>query len=98
MLKDVPLDAVAALDKKRGVLSIGLINYSPRQAVSLKLKPADYAGASATAWRIQGAALGDINIPGRPEAVTVAPLEGAWSPDQPLILPAHSITVLQLKR
>jgi hypothetical protein len=63
----------------------------------LKLKLSDKAVASTTAWRIQGAALGDINIPGQPEAVTVAPLKGAWSPDQPLILPAHSITVVQLK-
>jgi alpha-N-arabinofuranosidase len=95
--KNVPLDAVAALDKKRGVLTIGLINYSPRRAISLKLKLSDKAAASTAGWRIQGAALGDFNIPGRPEAVTVAPLEGAWTPDQPLSLPAHSITVVQIK-
>jgi alpha-L-arabinofuranosidase len=95
--KHSPLDAVAAIDKKRGVLTIGLINYSPRQAVSLKLILSGKAPASTKGWRIQGAALGDFNIPGMPEIVTVAPLEGAWTPDQPLNLPAHSITVVQFK-
>ena len=91
------LDAVAASDEKRGTLTLGLINFSPRQAISLKLKLSDKAVASATAWRIEGAALGDINMPGKPEAVTVAPLQVAWSPDKVLVLPAHSITVVQLK-
>ena len=28
---NAPLDAVAAIDAKRGTLTIGLINYSPRR-------------------------------------------------------------------
>ena len=94
--RDVPLDTVAAIDKARGVLTVGLVNYSPREAVSLRLRLSHKAGASATVWRIQGAALGDMNIAGKPEMVTLARLEGAWSPDQPLVLPAHSITVVRL--
>ena len=35
---NVPLDAVAAVDKKRGILTVGLVNYSPREAVSLRLR------------------------------------------------------------
>ncbi|MGO8749160.1 MAG: alpha-L-arabinofuranosidase C-terminal domain-containing protein [Thermoguttaceae bacterium] len=93
---NVPLDAVAAVDKKRGILTVGLVNYSPREAVSLRLRLSQKAGASVTVWRIGGAALGDINIPGKPEMVTPVRLEGAWSPDQPLVLPAHSITVVKL--
>ena len=95
--KNAPLDAVAATDEEHGTLTIGLINYSPWQAISLKVKLSDKARASTAACASQGAALGDINIPGKPEAVTVAPLEGAWSPDQLLTLPAHSITMVQLK-
>jgi alpha-N-arabinofuranosidase len=94
---NTPLDAVAAIDKKRGVLTIGLINYSPKQAIALKLNLSGKTIASAQGWRIQGSALGDFNIPGKPESVTVAPLEAAWKPDQPLNLPAHSITVVQIK-
>jgi alpha-L-arabinofuranosidase len=92
-----PLDAVAALDAKRGTLTFGLINYSPRQTISLKLKVSGKAVAPAAAWRIEGAALGDINLPGKPEAVTVVPLKETRSADQPLILPAHSITVVQVE-
>ena len=93
----VPLDAVAAVGGAHTTLTIGLINYSPRQAVGLELKLPGMAGVSSSIWRINGAGLGDINIPGNPEAVTVTSLGGAWSPDQPLTLPAHSVTVVQLK-
>jgi alpha-L-arabinofuranosidase len=96
MPENAPLDAVAAIDKKRGVLTIGLINYSPRQAISLKVGLSDKAVKSAKGWRIEGAALGDFNVPGRPETVAVAPLEAGWTPDQSLNLPAHSITVVQI--
>jgi alpha-L-arabinofuranosidase len=93
--QNTPLDAVAAIDKKRGVLTIGLVNYSPRKAISLKLNLSGKAAWSA-GWRIQGDALGDFNIPGKPEAVTLTPLDTA-TPDQPLNLPAHSITVVQFR-
>ncbi len=92
----IPLDAVAAIDRKCGVLTLGLINYSPREIVSLKLRLSDKASRSATVWRIKGASLGEMNIPGKPEAVKVARLDEIWSPDQPLVLPAHSITVVRL--
>jgi alpha-N-arabinofuranosidase len=94
--ENAPIDAVAAIDKKRGVLTIGLINYSTRQPIAMKLDLSDKAVKSTKGWRIQGKALGDFNIPGQPEAVTVAPLDAAWMPSQPLNLPAHSITVIQI--
>ena len=55
--------------------------------------PSDVAAASA--WRIHGADLGAINVPGKPEAVTTTRLVDPVAPDKPLVLPAHSITILE---
>ena len=95
---DSPLDVVAAVDPESRTISVGLINFSPQEEVSvhLKLRGAE-AAASATAWRIHGPNLGAINIPGRPETVTTTPLANPVSLDNPIVLPAHSITVLQFR-
>ena len=50
--EDVPLDVVATWEGKSGAVSVGLINYSPRDEVSVKLR---IKGAveprSASGWR-----------------------------------------------
>jgi len=93
---DAPIDAVAAWDAASQTLSVGLINYSPKEAVSTSLK---IEGASelavATAWRIHGPSLGAINVPGQPEQVTTKQLPEPPAFNKPVVLPAHSITVLQ---
>jgi alpha-N-arabinofuranosidase len=96
---DAPIDAVAAWDAPSRTLSMGLINYSPKDEVSVKLN-IDGAGelAAATAWRIHGPSLGAINVPGEPEQVTTTQLAEPLPLDQPVVLPAHSITVLQTRR
>ena len=90
----VPVDAVAAVEKKHGRLALGLVNFSPNQEVSLKLDCGlAQAPGHLRAWRIDGPSLEAVNRPGEPEAVTtreLAPL--SW--EQPLVLPAHSVTVL----
>jgi alpha-N-arabinofuranosidase len=92
---EVPVDAVAALDRKTKCLSLGLINYSAAEEVVLPLKA--IGGAlphAAQAWQINGPSLGAINVPGKPEAVTtqaLPPVDLA----EPIRLPAHSITVLK---
>jgi alpha-N-arabinofuranosidase len=92
------VDAVAAWDRKTGVLSVGLINFSPSQDVALALRVEGGAGPGPVkAWRIHGANLGAINVPGQPEAVTTQPLPET-ALDQPIRLPRHSITVLQVAR
>jgi len=91
----VPVDAVAALDRKTGRLSLGLVNYSPTEEVTLSLKAATGAlPRPAQAWRINGPSLAAINVPGRPEAVTTRTLP-AIDLGEPMRLPAHSITVLK---
>ena len=95
---EAPVDAVAAFDRKTGSLSLGLVNYSPTQDVVLSVKAAGGAlPRTAQAWRINGASLGAINIPGQPEAVTTQTLS-AVALGEPLSLPAHSITVLKSGR
>jgi alpha-L-arabinofuranosidase len=92
---EVPVDAVASLDRKSGNLSLGLVNYSPTQEVVLSLKAA--AGTlprAAQAWRINGPSLAAINIPGQPEAVTTHALPTV-DLGEAIRLPAHSITVLK---
>lgn len=94
----VPVDAVAALNRKTGRLSVGLVNYSAADEVVLSLKAA--AGLlprSAQAWRVSGPSLAAINVPGQPETVTTQPLP-AVGLDEPILLPAHSITVLNSGR
>jgi alpha-L-arabinofuranosidase len=92
---DAPVDAVAALDRKTGRLSVGLVNYSPSEEAGLSLKAADgQLPRTAQAWRINGPSLSAINVPGKPEAVTteVCPTVDLGEPNR---LPAHSIPVLK---
>lgn len=92
---DAPLDVVAARDPQRGTLVLGLINFSPSREVTVALRVPAGSQASA-AWRISGAELGAINVPGQPEAVTTGPV--APPPALEAVpLPAHSITVLVVK-
>jgi alpha-N-arabinofuranosidase len=92
---EVPVDAVAALDRKTGRLSVGLVNYSATEEVVLSLKAASGTlPRAAQAWRINGPSLGAINVPGKPEAVTTQTLP-AVDLGEPIRLPAHSITVLK---
>jgi len=95
---NAPVDAVAAFDKESGTLSLGLINYSPNQDVELTVRfGAADAPQVAAGWRINGPSLGSTNLPGQPEAVTTTPLEAPLSLAKPLRLPAHSVTVLELR-
>ena len=90
-----PLDVVAAADDKAKTISVGLINFSPKEKLSVKLNLLGAKPAAATAWRIGGPDIGAINVPGKPEAVTTIKLPEAFSLEKPIVLPAHSITVLQ---
>jgi alpha-N-arabinofuranosidase len=91
---EAPLDVVAAVEKKTGRLSTGLVNYSPDQEIVVRIDCGTAKGArSAQAWRINGPSLSAINVPGQPEAITTEALPPI-SLDQPVRLPAHSITVL----
>jgi alpha-N-arabinofuranosidase len=92
---EVPVDAVAAFDRKTGRLSLGLMNYSPTEEVMLSLNACSGTLPSmAQVWRINGPSLGAINVPGKPEAVTTQTLPSV-DLGEPIRLPAHSITVLK---
>ena len=93
------MDAVAALDAKRGVLNVAMVNFSPDQEASVALAARGMLkfASSATAWRIDGPSPTATNIPGRPEAVTTTQLPQAMALDTPIALPAHSITVLEIE-
>jgi alpha-N-arabinofuranosidase len=92
------VDAVAAWDPQTGALSIGLINYSPKQEATVALR---LTGVRTTgpmkAWRIAGPSLSATNLPGQPEAVTTTAVAGPTSLDQPFALPAHSMTVVRME-
>jgi alpha-N-arabinofuranosidase len=93
---NVPVDAVAGWDKPAGRLTLGLINYSPRQAVDLPVRLAGVTRLPAvTAWRIEGPDLGATNMPGRPESVRTVSLSDRVGLDRAVHLPAHSITLLR---
>lgn len=96
---DEPVDVVAAWDDAERTLSIGLINYSPKDdvAVTLRIAPAERF-ATAAAWRIDGDGLDAINVPGEPERVTTTELAEPVALDRPVVLPAHSVTVLSARR
>jgi len=95
---DAPIDAVAAWRQEGKTLSIGLINYSPKDDASVRLTLTGATSTGrATAWRINGPSLDAINLPGQPEAVTTTQLPDPPSLTRPVILPAHSITVLQIE-
>jgi alpha-N-arabinofuranosidase len=94
---EVPVDAVAAWDPKSRTVSVGLINYSAHDDIAVEF---DLRGAAAsehtTVWRINGPSLGSTNVPGKPEAVTTTRLPEPVSVTKPLVLPAHSISVLNI--
>ena len=96
---DAPLDVVAARDEKKQTLSLGLINYSPKEDIAVSL---DIRGGgdfqTIRGWRITGPGLGAINVPGRPEQVVTTQLPDDLSRDQPVVLPRHSITVLEMSK
>jgi len=94
-----PVDAVATWDWTSGMLSVGLINYSPKQEASVALRlPGVTKTGPVKAWRIHGPSLGATNVPGQPEAVTAMAVAEPISLDRPLTLPAHSVTVLRLEK
>jgi len=96
---EAPVDAVAAWDQKSQTVSLGLINYSARDEIAVKLDlRGGVASERATVWRINGPSLSSINVPGQPETVATTRLPEPVSIDQPLVLPAHSISVLQLPK
>ncbi len=94
---EAPVDAVAARDAKAGTISVGLVNYSPDKDVSVALRIGGQAPPAAAGWRINGPSLGSINVPGRPEEVTTTSLGESVALDKPLVLPAHSVTVIKFK-
>jgi len=95
---DAPLDAVAAWDQKTRALNLALINYSPDREIALEIQAPGLARPRSTAaWRVNGPSLGAINVPGQPESVTTTQLTAPLAPDRPLLLPAHSITVVEWK-
>jgi alpha-N-arabinofuranosidase len=88
------VDAVAALDSAGGTLSIGLINFAPKEAAHVRLKLSGVAECvPAVAWRIDGKTLDAINVPGQPEDVTTSKLPDPIAAGVPLELGPHSITV-----
>jgi alpha-N-arabinofuranosidase len=89
-----PVDAVAAVDRAAGTLAIGLVNASPDSPATVVIQAGGAAPTAAIGWRIDGPALGSINVPGQPEAVTTAEL-GQVALDRPVVLPPRSITVLK---
>jgi alpha-N-arabinofuranosidase len=93
------VDAVAGLDANAGAVGVALVNFSPNQgaSVTLSVKGLAKAPSSSTAWRINGPSLTATNIPGQPEAVTTTQLPEPIALDKPIALPAHSITVLEIR-
>ena len=93
---DVPLDVIATQDDTSRTMCLGLINYSPKDSLAVRFELDAAADLQpATAWRIQGENLASINVPGQPEEVTTRQLPDSVPLDQPLLIPAHSITVLR---
>ncbi len=86
------VDAVAAYDAEKRMVSVGLINFSPSDAAPVTLTLPN--AGRAEAWRIHADDIGAINVPGQPEAVSIRPVP-APAPGRPFTLPAHSITVVQ---
>jgi alpha-N-arabinofuranosidase len=90
------LDAVAGWDPESGTLAIGLINFSPGDAVGLRLHiEGEFKAGKIEGWRISGPELGATNVPGKPEAVTTSALGPELSLSEPLTLPPHTITLLK---
>jgi alpha-N-arabinofuranosidase len=96
---NAPIDAVAAWDEKAQALSVGLVNYSPQDEVSVTLEIAGLrALAPASVWRIHGPNLDAINVPGQPESITTVPLAEPFDTEKPISLPPHSITVVRAEK
>jgi len=97
--KDATLDVVATVDPESGAVAVGLMNYSPNDAVAPKLtiKGLNQPG-KVTGWQIHGPSIGSINVPGKPETVTTKELPGPLLLDKPIVLPACSITVLRIEK
>lgn len=96
--KGMSLDAVASWDAGTRTLAIGLINYSVDQGLKPELKlPAAYRLKQAKGWRVSGDDLLAVNVPGRPEEVTLnsIPVQGLFT--EPLDLPPLSVTVLKAR-
>ena len=91
------IDAVAACDRTRGTVAIGLINYSTNTEISVSVSLGQAAMSPATLWRISGPNLAAINIPGQPESVTTRQLPDPDPACKLLSLPPHSITVFETK-
>lgn len=94
---DAKADVVATWDHRKGRLALGLVNYSPDAECEIGV---GIVGARANgitdSWQINGPALDSINVPGKPEGVTTSPLALDRDLGQPLRLPPHSITVIEV--
>ena len=62
---EVPVDVVAALDRKTGCLSLGLVNYSPAEEVVLPLKAAGGANGSGSCADSFKGLTGDVSLQAR---------------------------------
>jgi alpha-N-arabinofuranosidase len=90
------VDAVASLDRESGVVSVALVNHSPDTTAAVAVRVAGFAPSRIDGWRIHGPSLDATNVPGELEQVTTTPLPGPVALDG-LTLPAHSLTVIQLR-
>ncbi|HOK78432.1 MAG TPA: hypothetical protein PLW35_12010, partial [Verrucomicrobiota bacterium] len=92
------IDAVAAWNPKHNRLALGLINYSADISYGMNIQ---FGGSRQTrvlsASQINGPSLDPTNVPGKPELVTTRSLNLSKTLDEPVPLPPHSITVLELE-
>jgi alpha-N-arabinofuranosidase len=92
------IDAVASLDREAGVASLGLVNFSPSDETTLSVRVGGgFTPSRVDGWRIAGATLEAMNVPGEPEAVTTTALEGELRLEA-LALPPHSVTLIRLQK
>lgn len=92
---DASVDAVGAVSKERGVLSLAVINYGPAPvSAALSVQGSEVQDA-VEVWRVTGADLGATNVAGEPEAVTTSAVPDATRLNDALTLPAYSITVIR---
>jgi hypothetical protein len=77
---------------------VGLVNYSASQEVTMSLvAAAGTLAPRARGWRINGPSLDAINVPGHRPLISTETLPTVDF-EQPVQLPAHSITVLSSER
>ncbi len=80
-------------------MSIGLINYSPSDEVSVKLGIKGLKESRmVSGWRIHGPSMEAFNVPGKAETVTTTKLPRPLALGESVILPACSITVLRIEK